>query len=337
MEEQSREVETRPPVLDGEMHLLLGDLKDEASGYRRREATWISLIVHAVFILVLIFMPKWMPNAFVIVPAHPKENVTDIFLPDDQLKVKTPPKTDIVSDKNRIKQSPTPQIDKETLRKLMDARKAGLPRPQAPPPQPQPQPQAAQQQPQPQPGTQVPPQPPTTETAKLDAPQPKQNPFKMTSPSASINQAIQAAANGQPSNPVERYDRSGERGAGIRPKTDVRGAMEIMSDTMGVDFGPYMKRLHVTVEDHWFPLIPEIALPPMMKRGRVVIEFDIMPDGSLQGLTVVGSSGDTALDRAAFGALQNSVPLPRLPKEFSGKFLRIRAAFYYNPDKNDFE
>lgn len=123
----------------------------------------------------------------------------------------------------------------------------------------------------------------------------------------------------------------------MRPKVDHRGAMDILSDTLGVDFGPYMKRLHVTVEDHWFPLIPEIALPPMMKKGNVVIEFAIMKDGSIQGLRVVRSSGDTALDRAAYGALTNAVPLPKLPSEFSGQYLLIRAAFYYNPDKNELE
>jgi hypothetical protein len=44
-----------------------------------------------------------------------------------------------------------------------------------------------------------------------------------------------------------------------------------------------------------------------------------------------------ALDRAAWGALTSSIPLPRLPVQFSGDYLLIRAAFYYNPDKNDFE
>jgi TonB family protein len=155
------------------------------------------------------------------------------------------------------------------------------------------------------------------------------------SPGASINQAIQSAANSHPS-PAVPFG-SGDRGSGIRPKVDVRGGMEILSDTMGVDFGVYMKRLKVTVEDHWFPLIPEDALPPMMKKGRVVIDFAIMKDGSVQGLTVVSSSGDVALDRAAYGALLNAVPLPRLPAEFTGPFLKIRAAFYYNPDKGDFE
>lgn len=109
--------------------------------------------------------------------------------------------------------------------------------------------------------------------------------------------------------------------------------MEILSDTMGVDFGAYMKRLHVQVEDHWLKLIPDVALPPILKSGSVTIEFAIMKDGSLQGETVVHSSGNVALDRAAYAGIINSAPLPRLPAEFSGPFLRLRCSFFYNPAK----
>jgi TonB family protein len=329
MEEQSRDVETRPPVTDGELHLLIGDLKDEVTRYRRREAAWISLIVHGSLVLALIFMPKWLPTTTVIVSPHEPDNA--VFIPTSKSPPIKPPKTDIISDQDSRAQTRVP--DKETLRKLLDARRPGPPKPAPQPEQPSPPQQAVQA---PQQPSQLPPQPQTTETAKLEAPQPKQNPFVVQSPGASINQAIQSAANNHASSSVP-FGSSGDRGSGIRPKIDVRGGMDILSDTMGVDFGAYMKRLRVTVEDHWYPLIPEDALPPMMKKGVVVIEFAIMKDGSLQGLTVVSSSGDLALDRAAYGALQNAVPLPRLPTEFSGPFLRIRAAFFYNPDKHDFE
>jgi TonB family protein len=330
MEEQSREVISQPPILDGELHLLLGDLKDDVSGYRRREAAWISILVHGAIILALIFAPRWMPTSVVIVPAHEKENATFITLPADELKVK-PPQTNKISDQNRVAQAKIPAPSKEALKKFIDARRPGPPQPSSP----QPAPQQAMQAPPAPPQGGAPAQPQTTETAKLEAPAPKRNPFTMSSPGSSINQAIQSAAASQPSTGVTFG--GGENGSGFRPKVDTRGAMDILSDTRGVDFGPYMKRLHVTVEDHWFPLIPEVALPPMMKKGVVVIEFSIMKDGSIQGLTVVSSSGDTALDRAAYGALMNAVPLPRLPTEFSGNFLKIRAAFFYNPDKNAFE
>jgi outer membrane biosynthesis protein TonB len=327
-----------PPILDGELHLLIGELKEDVAKYRRREAVWMSLAVHVVFILLLIFVPKWLPEAVVVVaPPRDNKDVTFMPLPDDMQKVKTPPKTDIISDKNRVAQTPRP--DKDTLKKLLDAERAGRPKPEPAPPQPQPQQQAAQaQQPAPQqqqqPAQGAPAEP--QQTAKLQVPaQPKQNPFAIHSAGSSVDEAIHAAAN-NPGHSRTSFE-SGHYGSGLRPKVDTAGAFDILSDTMGVDFGPYMKRLKVTVQQHWEPLIPESAMPPMMKKGRVVVEFAIMKDGTIMGMRMVSGSGDVALDRAAWGALTSSIPLDRLPVQFSGEYLLIRAAFYYNPDKNDFE
>ena len=146
-EEQSRaEVPLKITAADMRLHLLTADLPEEddvVSVYRRREAAWISLITHAIIIALLIFIPKWNFNRPVIVPIKEKQETTFIPLPDDLLKVK-PPKTNITSDKNRIAQTKTPTVDKETLRKLMDARKAGPPKASPPPPSGQ---QAQQQNP----------------------------------------------------------------------------------------------------------------------------------------------------------------------------------------------
>ena len=330
MEPPIREVPPPPgPVPDGELHLLIADLRDDISGYRRREAAWASLAAHAVVILGLIFMPKWMPKPAVVLPMQAKDT-TFLALPEDQLKVK-PPKTNMISDQNRIAQSPMP--DKETLRRLLDARRPGPPQP-APPPQPAQQTvQAAppaQSGAAPVPATET----QTTQTAKLEVPAPKSNPFSLSSPGSSVSQAIHSAASNRNGAGVE--GQSGDYGSGMRPRTDARANTEILSDTMGVDFGPYMKKVHYTVQSHWDPLIPEAALPPMMKKGVVVIVFSIMKNGTIQGMTLESSSGDVALDRAAWGALTSAVPLPHLPSEFSGDYLTIRAVFYYNPDRNDF-
>ena len=323
-------------MLDGELHLLLGELTDDSSGYRRREATWISVVVHGIIILLLIFAPKWMPSSHPMVMPIP-ENETTIYTPSQLTPKVKAPSTNKISDQNNRAQTRTPQVDKKTLRELADTKPPGPRQPVSPPAQQQPQQQAMQQaQAPPQAGSPVQSQQqPPQQQAKLEAPaQPKKNPFQISSAGASVDEAIHSAATTR-TNPGVSF--GGDYGSGIRPKVDTRGSMEILDDTRGVDFGPYMRRLHVTVEDHWYPLIPEIALPPVMKRGKVVIEFAIMKDGTVQALGVVGSSGDAALDRAAYGALTNAVPLPRLPVEFTGDYLRIRAVFYYNPDKHEFE
>ena len=37
------------------------------------------------------------------------------------------------------------------------------------------------------------------------------------------------------------------------------GPMEILTDTMGVDFGPYLNRVLHDVRESWYQLIPESA------------------------------------------------------------------------------
>jgi prolyl oligopeptidase len=112
-----------------------------------------------------------------------------------------------------------------------------------------------------------------------------------------------------------------------------REGIEILSDTLGVDFGPYMKRLHSVVQQQWELLMPESALAPMRKEGLVVIEFSIRKDGTVQGMKLASGSGDVNLDRAAWSAITNATPLPTLPAQFTGDSLRLRTNFFYNPAK----
>ncbi|HMF92064.1 MAG TPA: TonB family protein [Candidatus Angelobacter sp.] len=320
------------PILDGELHLLIGDLREDVARYRRREAVWISLAAHGLLLLALMFVPKWLPKPIVVVPLPQKEQATDIVIsPSAPPKTKPP---EISS--NRIhqqKQAPVPS--REDLRRLVEASRA--PGRETPPPKPAPQQamQPPQQQP-PQPQTQEPAaaQQRTSETAKLEMPAPKQNPFSMSSPGSSIDQAIHSAANNRTGADVGA---TGGHTAGVRPKVDRIGDFQVLTDTLGVDFGPYWKRVQISVQDHWDPLVPEVARAPMMKKGVVVIEFAIMKNGTIQGMKLISTSGDLALDRAAWGALTSADPLPQLPVKFTGDFVLIRAAFYYNPDKSEFQ
>jgi TonB family protein len=106
--------------------------------------------------------------------------------------------------------------------------------------------------------------------------------------------------------------------------------VEILSDTVGVDFEPYLQRAGYLIRRDWYNLIPEAAKPPIMKKGLVVIEFAILKDGRLAGLRLVKSSGEVALDRASSGGIKDSEPFPPLPAAFKGEYLKLRVKFYYN-------
>jgi len=62
-----------------------------------------------------------------------------------------------------------------------------------------------------------------------------------------------------------------------------------------------------------------IAYPATARRmgweGKVVVSFQILPDGSVRDVRVVQGSGHAALDRGAVDAVRNASPFPRSPVE----------------------
>src|SRR5947208_15905139 len=202
MEAPVSEPEKSSPATAEELHLLISELDDELSRYRWREAVWVSIVLHAIIFAVIGTAPKWLPRGMVILPANPPhKQTTFLALPKDLQRVK-PPKTDIISDKNRIAQTPAPVINRETLRKLLDSQRPGpparpMPAPAHQPVHAQPTPPAEQQQnaantAQPQP--QAP-----AQTARVQNPAPaanNPNPFRVGSPGSVVQQAIQQTAAG---------------------------------------------------------------------------------------------------------------------------------------------
>ena len=126
--------------------------------------------------------------------------------------------------------------------------------------------------------------------------------------------------------------------SGISPsRPDATGGMEILSDTQGVDFGPYLGRVRFMIERNWYLVMPEEAFPPLRKQGEVTIDCGIGRDGKVQGMKLVKGSGDRNLDRAAWSGITGSDPFPPLPAGFKGEYLALRLHFQYNPDKQNLE
>ncbi len=144
-----------------------------------------------------------------------------------------------------------------------------------------------------------------------------------------IRQAARDAARGGQTSP-------GDYGAGLTPRhPGLNTGVDILSDTLGVDFGPYLQRVIAATYRSWDPLIPESVRPPIGKQGKVGIEFKIMPDGSVKQMILRFPSGDVALDRAAWGGITGASPYPPLPKQFKGPYLALRFAFLYNINPDD--
>jgi TonB family protein len=326
-----------------EPHLLI-QLQDDLERSRKREAAWISVIVH-----LLVFIGLWNANLIgkylpwhhavvVAVDANKDKNVTFLALPPDLQKLTRKPNTNVQSDKDRIAMSRHPELDPKELRKILASPPPGAPGMNAPrAAQPAPSQPMAQNQPQvqqPQQGQPTPrPQFDSNQTAQLQAPPRPNNSFAKYAAGMTPGQAIQQAAQGAAANRAGG-GQEGDFGLGKGAHGRQLGNLEVLSDTQGVDFGPYLQRILQDVKENWYHLIPESA---EMKKGKLAIEFAIMKDGRVQGLRVVVPSGDVALDRPAYGAITASDPFPPLPSEFNGQYLSLRFRFYYNPDKADLE
>jgi len=323
--------------------VLLAQLQDDLSRSRLREAFWISVVVHLVAIIALALAPKYWPGYRTVQVATAEDLLRDkqttfLELPPDEQKNVTPPKdTKILSDKNRIATSRTPQIDRKTLEELRNAQRQGAPSPPGPPIQQQQQPeQMARMNPQ---GGGQPAPPPIASSpdsnSALNAPAERRpNPFASVPMSAgsAINQAARNSIRGGGGGDF------GDYGLGPQGQGKVGSNVDILSDTQGVDFGPYLSRVVQTVRVNWYNLIPEIARPPLLTKGKVTIEFVIMKDGRVAGMRVIEpGSGKIALDRAAWGGITASNPFAPLPSEFKGPYLALRFRFYYNPDRNEMQ
>jgi len=105
---------------------------------------------------------------------------------------------------------------------------------------------------------------------------------------------------------------------------------EILSDPMGVDFVPYIQKMVQIIKQNWIQGLPPSAYPPIWKAGKDSIDFTILKNGQVTGVVWHSGSGDIATDRAAWGSIIASNPLPPLPKEFPGPNLGLRLNFSLN-------
>ncbi|MFP5227621.1 MAG: cell envelope integrity protein TolA, partial [Acidobacteriota bacterium] len=174
---------------------------------------------------------------------------------------------------------------------------------------------------------------PQNNQAKLEAPpqapQPNFRSGSAVNPNEQLQQAMRQAMQGH-----GQY--GGDDGANAPSQhSGMNGGVDVLSDTMGWDYGPYVQRVIWDTERAWWPIIPESARPPLDKQGKVAIRFKIYPDGSVHDMVLEGPSGDVALDRAAWAGITGASPYPPIPKAFKGPFLELRFYFLYNIQPGD--
>ena len=293
---------------------MISELEDERRWARLREGMLWAVLAHIAVLLALFLLPRYivMPKVVDKTAKLDKDEFTYMDTPRFRPKVEVKPLTK------------PPVIDKQTMDEMRKQSAA----PVTPPPQ-ETKPPEQQAPVQPQPAQPPPPNP----QAQVDAPRPATVPARpnfalnSSNPADQLREAMRNAARSHGSGEVGNQPSPGlamHPGAGS-------GGVQVLSDTQGVDFSNWLQRWHWETEHTWDPLIPDEVNPPIGKSGMVAIEFKVLPNGRLMpdSVHLVGRSGDTALDRAAWGALTGS-NYPPLPREFHGPYLELRAYFLYN-------
>jgi hypothetical protein len=320
--------------VDYDTHELLeriSQYEDERRWQRIREGIWISILAHILFFAALYFVPRYVFHQTQLIdPIQAIRDRKDLTYLDelpDALK-------QVQKAKPKLKPNEA-QVDKKTLEALKALEKAKpKPAPPAPeqeqakttPPPPVEQPQPQQQQPVAPPST-APPAP--NPQIALDTPKPSPVParpnFSMNqqSPQDQLRQAMRDSGHSQTGGAMS--------GPPLTQHSGADGGAQILSDTQGVDFQPWLQKVIRETYRTWDPLIPEEVNPPILKRGECEIVFTVLPNGRLQphAMILTGRSGDVALDRAAWGAIEGA-DYPQLPHEFHGPYIQLRFRFQYN-------
>jgi outer membrane biosynthesis protein TonB len=318
-EEPPLPVTSRSRWVDYDTHELLNmisELEDERRWARLREGIWIAILFHLLVLSLVTWIPKYVFKVPPVIDPFDaikqRKDLSYLDLPPDALR-RLQPKVTV----KPVPEKP-PTIDKKTLEELSKTT--------TPPPEPAKQPDV-QNPVQPQPKPPIPPSPQAQ--APTPAAVPARPNFAMGSqnPADQLRQAMRDASR-NPGYGADNMPSGG--GLSMHPGAGT-GGVEVLSDTQGVDFNSWLMRWHRETERTWDPLIPDEVNPPILKSGAVVIRFKVLPNGRLMDGSMVleGRSGDTGLDRAAWGALTGS-NYPPLPREFHGPYIELRAVFLYN-------
>jgi TonB family protein len=330
-----------------ELNLIL-ELETEVARWRRRAMFMTSVVLHALLALFIVFAPQLFRRGKLLmgIPVVARnQQMTTLWLPPDLLKSlrEAPPEARALSDKNRRAQGHSPVIDPNGAHmpysrgntSMPEIARGGLPPvpPMAAAPTPPP---AAAPSPQPGEGAGAQPQPKSNNGLQLEDVKPQGGGgsgirLPSLSPGRAIQESMQAAARGG-------YHPGAGGGAGSGGGSDLQfnnlhpnfstEAPIILSDTRGVDFGPYLARVVYVVRRNWYSVIPESAR--LGEKGRVAVIFEILKDGSVPQLRLAASSGIDPLDRAAIAGIHASVPFPPLLEEFTGNHLVLQFIFLYN-------
>jgi TonB family protein len=158
---------------------------------------------------------------------------------------------------------------------------------------------------------------------------------KPAAPPASVAEMGRDLARGRMSSGQAVTDYSGLLGGAVDVPDvplapgSVGSGLELVSDSRGVDFRPYLTQILAAVKRNWQAVIPESAKRGE-RRGKVTVRFSVSRDGKVANVQITMPSGTEALDLAAIAGISATNPFPPLPAEYNGLPIRLQFVFLYN-------
>ena len=296
------------------MYLDLEDYRPDTprvpSVISRREAVLLSLVAHALALAFILFAPsEWFEasaeRAMLEPPNEPIRYVQMLPTIDRaELAKRLAEQSDLDRRSATIERAPIPENEApfsrgNTPEKIVGAPETPSAEPDSPPPGP--------------PATAA--APPRDDRNTLYA----EAPARPATPAPGLGRALRN---------LERYiqeqNYDNVAGGGTNQSADIQ------FDSKGVDFGPWLRRFIAQIKRNW--LIPQVA---ELARGRVVVQFTVLRNGTIIDLRVAQPAAINALTLSALNALKLSNPTAALPPEFPDDIAPFTVTFHYNEPLRD--
>ncbi len=118
----------------------------------------------------------------------------------------------------------------------------------------------------------------------------------------------------------------GEGGAGFEREGGFVDSSPLSFDTKGYDWGEYAAEMLRKIKRNWD--VPSLARYGI--KGKLVVRFFILKDGTVDAARIVASSGIPPFDNASFQAIVRSNPFRPLPADLGTDREGVTITFYYN-------
>jgi TonB family protein len=290
------------------------DYEPVGGAIRRWDGVLVSIGVHAVVVLAVLFAPA-LPflqraetaETTAVPPPKPERERFVFVQPRLDREVERPRERADASDKNRIASADAPRL--APANPLPSARGNSAERVEASPEE-----RARGEGPAPKPTTEPPAPdiverlPPVTARAESSPPTRPRPPQ-----GGSLGEALR---NLQKYVDQESFNNDRGQAQNLGP---------LQFDTKGVEFGPWIRRFVAQVRRNWF-----VPMAAMSLRGHVVLTFYVHRNGALTDVEIVKPSAIESFNIAARNALLASNPTQPLPPEYPDDKAFFTVTFYYN-------